>query len=135
MGFYDKLVGNATTDSNNGFVEQFLLNGEEIIQSYKFIRDSIVLTNLGIYMIDVQGITGKKVETKFFPAKVVESISFETAGSLDMDADIKIGVRGNTVVTAQGVMSNAPISFKVAKAQQKEAMEIIQLVKINYLCK
>lgn len=135
MGFYDKLMGNATTESGNGVVEQFLLNGEEIIQSYKFIRDSIVLTNLGIYMVDVQGLTGKKIETKFFPAKGIESVSFETAGTLDMDADIKIGVRGNTVTTQQGVISNAPITFKVAKSQQKEAMEIIQLVKVHYLCK
>ena len=31
---------------------------EEIIQTFTFLRDSIVLINLGIYVIDVQGLSG-----------------------------------------------------------------------------
>lgn len=135
MGLYDKLTGKATAGKDESQVKDFLIEGEEVIASYKFIRDSIILTNLGIYMIDVQGMTGKKVETKFIPSKNVKTICYETAGNFDLDVDIKIGVEGNTSFTTNGVPYNAPISFKVPKAQAMEAKEIIVLVKKNYLCK
>lgn len=135
MGLYDKLTGKATAGTDNAQIQEFLIEGEEIIASFKFIRDSIVLTNLGIYMIDVQGMTGKKIETKFFPAKNVKSVSFESVGNFDLDVDVKIGVEGNTVFTQGGVPYNAPISFKVPSAQSSQAKEIIALVKKNYLCR
>lgn len=135
MGLYDKLTGKATMNNDSSAVEAFLLDGEQVIASYKFIRDSIILTNFGLYLIDVQGVTGKKIETKFFPAKNIKSVSFETAGNFDMDVDIKIGVDGNTAFTTNSVPYNAPISFKVPKAQSNQAKEIIKLVKEYYLIK
>lgn len=135
MGLYDKLTGKATMSTDGNIIKEFLIENEEVIASYKFIRDSIILTTCGIYMIDVQGISGKKVETKFFPSKNIKSVSFETAGTLDMDVDIKIGVEGNTAFTTNGVPFNAPISFKVPKAQSQQAREIISQVKKYYLCK
>ncbi|MGL4849291.1 MAG: PH domain-containing protein [Clostridium sp.] len=135
MGFYDKITGKGTAGGADlSRLDDFLLPNESIIASYQFIRDSIVLTNLGVYMIDVQGVTGKKVETKFFPRKNIKSVSFETAGSFDLDVDIKIGVDGNTVVTANGIPYSAPIAFKVPKAQANEAKRIINQIKEHYLC-
>lgn len=135
MGLYDKLAGKATVGADLSFVTEFLSEGEEVIQSFEFIRDSIVLTNLGIYNIDVQGLSGKKVEVKFFPKDTVKTISYETAGSFDLDVDIKIGVAHNTVVNADGAAYSAPISFKVPSSQAEEAKQIIHLVKENYLLK
>ena len=54
-------------------------------------------------MVDVQGISGKKVEVKFFPKKNIKSVSFETAGNFDLDVDIKIGVEGNIVLGENGM--------------------------------
>lgn len=133
MGLYDKLTGKATVGADLSYVKDFLLLDEEVIASYQFIRDSVILTNLGIYIVDVQGITGKKVEIKFFPKKNIKSVSFETAGNFDLDVDIKIGVDGNSVTNASGMVFSAPITFKVPKAQSKQAKEIINLVKVNYL--
>ena len=135
MGIYDKLVGNATMGADLKHIKDYILEDEEIIASFQFIRDSIVLTNLGLYLVDVQGVTGKKVEVKFFPGKNIKSVSYETAGNFDLDVDIKIGVEGNTVMASSGAFYSAPISFKVPKKQAKEAKEIIKLVKVNYLCK
>ena len=129
MGIYDKLVGNATMGADLKYVNDHILDGEEILASFQFIRDSIILTNLGLYLVDVQGVTGKKVEVKFFPAKNIKSVTYETAG------DFKIGVDGNTVMATSGAFYSAPISFKVPKKQANEAKEIIKLVKQNYLCK
>lgn len=133
MGLYDKLVGNATMGADLKHVSKFILDGEEVLASFQFIRDQIILTNLGIYSVDVQGLTGKKVEVKFFPKKNIKSVSFETAGNFDLDVDIKIGVDGNTVMGPQGAYFSAPISFKVPKKQSNEASEIINLVKAVYL--
>lgn len=115
------------------YVSEFFFDDEEIIQSYQFLRDQIVLTNYGIYDVDVQGLSGKKVEVKFFPKKTIKTISFETAGTLDFDVDIKIGVSGNTTVTTDGAAYSAPLSFKVPSAQAEEAKQIVNLVKKHYL--
>ena len=92
MGLLNKVVGHAEIGGDTAIVEEYLAPGEEIIQSFHFIRDAVILTNYGIYDIDVQGLSGKKVQVKFYPKKTIKTISFETAGSLDFDADIKIGV-------------------------------------------
>lgn len=134
MGVYDTLTGKATMGADISIIKGFLLDGEEVIASYQFFRDSVILTTLGIYNVDVQGLTGKKVEVKFFPKKNVKSVSYETAGSFDLDVDIKIGVDGNTVMGPGGAYFSAPISFKVPKKQADQAKEVINLVKKHYLC-
>ena len=134
MGIYDKLVGNATMGADLKYVQDFFFEDEKVLSSYQFFRDSIVLTTLGVYLVDVQGLTGKKVEVKFFPSRNIKSVSYETAGSFDLDVDIKIGVDGNTVMGGQGAYYSAPISFKVPKKQAAQAKEVIALVKKHYLC-
>ena len=69
-----------------------------------------------------------------YQEKVLQSISFESASTFDLDVDIKIGVDGNTVVNQQGIYHSAPISFKVPRSQAKEAKEIVNLIKKYYLC-
>ncbi|MEG2786844.1 MAG: PH domain-containing protein [Romboutsia sp.] len=134
MAFFNKLAGYGSVDNSAGDkVKDYLIDGEEIIKGFTFIRDSIILSNYGIYMIDVQGVSGKKVEVKFFPSKNVKSISFESASTFDLDVDIKIGVDGNTVISQSGIPHNAPISFKVPKSQSEEAREIVKLIKQYYL--
>lgn len=41
-------------------IRPMFINGEEIIQSYRGIRDGVVFTNKRIFAINVQGLTGKK---------------------------------------------------------------------------
>lgn len=133
MGLLDKMVGHADVGADLSVVTEYLFEDEEVIHSFEFFRDSIILTDLGIYFIDVQGISGKKVEVKFFPKKVIKTISYETAGTLDFDVDIKIGLEGNTEFIGE-IPYNAPISFKVPSDQAEEAKEVVMLVKEYYLC-
>ena len=133
MGLLDKVVGFAEVGGDTEIVEEYLAPNEEIIQSFHFLRDAVVLTNLGIYDIDVQGLSGKKVQVKFYPKETIKTIAFETAGSLDLDVDIKIGVSNNPVVLLEGGAMNAPIEFKVPKDQAEEAKQIVHLVKEHYL--
>lgn len=69
MGLLDKVVGHAEVGGDTQIVEEYLAPGEEIIQSFHFLRDAVILTNYGIYDIDVQGLSGKKVQVKFYPKK------------------------------------------------------------------
>ena len=133
MGFLDKMAGRAEVGADLRHVTEYLFEGEEVIQSFQFFRDQIILTNLGIYTVDVQGLSGKKVEVKFFPKNCIKTISYETAGTFDMDVDIKIGVSNNPVILSAGGSVNLPISFKVPSRQANEAKTIIMLVKRYYL--
>ena len=134
MGLYDMLTGKASVGADLTYVKEFFFEDETVISSYQFIRDSVIFTNLGIYMVDVQGVTVKKVEVKFFPKKNVKSVSYETAGNFDLDVDIKIGIEGNIVINSMGIPYSAPISFKVPKNQAHQAKEVIAIVKKYYLC-
>ena len=100
MAFLDKVIGygDVSSDMEKDYVSEFFFEDEEVIQSYQFIRDQIILTNYGIYEVDVQGLSGKKVEVKFFPKDTIKTISFETAGTLDFDVDIKIGVTKDEIL-------------------------------------
>jgi len=133
MGFLNKMMGHAEIGADLSYVTEYLFEGEEVIQSFQFFRDQIILTNLGIYTVDVQGVSGKKVEVKFFPKSCIKTISYETAGTFDLDVDIKIGVSNNPYILDNGGSVNMPISFKVPSSQAQEAKSIIMLVKRFYL--
>lgn len=133
MGLLNKVIGHADVGGDISVIEEYLFENEEIIQSFHFLRDAVILTNLGIYVVDVQGVSGKKVEVKFYPKKTIKTISFESAGTFDIDVDVKIGVSNNPIVLLEGGSVNQPISFKVPASQADEAKQIVKLVKKHYL--
>ena len=57
----------------------------------------IVFTNKRLLLIDKQGMTGKKREFMSIPYDRISWFSVETAGTLDMDAELKIAVSGGYV--------------------------------------
>ena len=136
MSIFNKIAGYGSINNNiEHQISDYLLDDENVIMAFTFVRDSVVLTNYGIYTLDVQGVSGKKVEVKFFPGKNIKSILFESASTFDLDVDIKISVDGNSAMNQNGIPYNAPISFKVPKKQAQEAREIVKLVKKHYLCR
>ena len=136
MSIFNKIAGYGSINNNiEHQISDYLLDDENVIMAFTFVRDSVVLTNYGIYTLDVQGVSGKKVEVKFFPGKNIKSILFESASTFDLDVDIKISVDGNSAINQNGIPYNAPISFKVPKKQAQEAREIVKLVKKYYLCR
>ena len=75
-------------------VHDLIANGEEILDSYKSMRDGVVFTTMRIIVVNVQGITGKKVDYTSIPYKRINVYSIETAGSFDMDAELDIFISG-----------------------------------------
>ena len=130
MGLLNKAMGRAEVNEEVDYVKQYFSEGEEVIQSFHFFRDELILTNFGIYFMDVQGLTGKKVEVRFVPKTDIANVSFETAGRLDFDVDIKIGLKYGFLGKNQMIKA---FHFKVPKSQSEEAQQIVKLVKTHYL--
>lgn len=77
-----------------GMITPMFSAGEEIIQSFRGIRDGVVFTNKRIIAINVQGITGKKKDFTSLPYSKIQSFSVETAGVLDLDSELDLWFSG-----------------------------------------
>lgn len=71
-------------------VMNFLIRGEDIIQAFETIRDQVVFTTKRIFVINVQGITGKKIAYISYPYSKIQYFGIETAGMLDIDSELII---------------------------------------------
>ncbi|WP_419995475.1 PH domain-containing protein [Streptomyces boninensis] len=76
---------------------KLLSHGEQVHAAYLLIRDTILLTDRRLVLIDKQGLTGKKVEYHSVPYKSITHFAVETAGHFDLDAELKIWLSGNPV--------------------------------------
>ncbi|MDT4761733.1 PH domain-containing protein [Sphaerochaeta sp. PS] len=95
MGFLQSLVGNASSVSVEDVTREWgsiLAKDEKIEVAYKLVRDYIIFTKNRLILIDVQGITGKKIEIKSVPFRSIVAFSVETAGVLDLNAELSIWV-------------------------------------------
>ncbi|MDN3019778.1 PH domain-containing protein [Paenibacillus sp. BSR1-1] len=100
MGFLDGLMGNASEVNAQEVQKEFervLAPSERIEKAYRLIRDMFVFTNKRLILVDKQGLTGKKVEYHSIPYKNITHFSIETAGSFDLDAELKIWISGNAL--------------------------------------
>ncbi|TCJ05434.1 PH domain-containing protein [Cytobacillus praedii] len=77
-------------------LEVIAVQNERVEKAYILIRDLIVFTNTRLILIDKQGMTGKKVEYHSIPYKSITHFSVETAGTFDMDAELKIWISSTT---------------------------------------
>lgn len=75
-------------------IDDFMIDGEEIIGSYQSVRDGVVFTNKRILAINVQGVTGKKKDFTSIPYNKITTFSLETAGLFDLDAELEIYISG-----------------------------------------
>ena len=69
-------------------VASFFVNGEQAVQCFKTVRDQVVFTNKRIFVVNVQGLTGKKVSYFSYPYAKVQYFGVETAGVLDIDSEL-----------------------------------------------
>jgi len=97
MGLLDGVLGNASKiDAAKIQAEfsQILMPGETVQHAYQLIRDYFVFTDKRFVLVDKQGITGSKIEYHSIPYKSITHFSIETAGTFDMDAELKIWISG-----------------------------------------
>lgn len=71
-------------------IKKLLVNGEEVIASFKSARDYGAITNKRIIYIDKQGLIGKKIEIYSIPLKSIEMFSSENSGIIDLTTEFQI---------------------------------------------
>jgi hypothetical protein len=76
-------------------LEVTITEGETVVKAFRVIRDLFIFTDKRLLLIDKQGLTGKKAEYHSIPYKSISHFSVETAGTFDMDAEMKIYISGN----------------------------------------
>ena len=99
MGLLDGLLGNASeidVSEVGGDFAQVLAPGERVEKAYQLIRDLFVFTDKRLILVDKQGLTGK-IEYHSLPYKGITHFSVETAGHLDLDAELKIWISGSSM--------------------------------------
>ena len=75
-------------------ISPMFVSGEQILGSFKTVRDCVVFTNKRIFAINVQGITGKKIDYTSLPYSKIQAFSVETAGVLDLDSELELWFSG-----------------------------------------
>ncbi len=95
MGIFNAILGNAsevTIENVSKEFEPILIEGEVIEKAYKLIRDMFVFTNKRLILVEKQ-LVGTKVDYLSIPYTNVIKFSKESAGILDLDADLKIWIK------------------------------------------
>jgi hypothetical protein len=99
MGLFGGLFGNASKIDNEKVrqeLDDILVANERVEHAYQLIRDYFVFTDKRLVLVNKQGITGSKVEYHSIPYKSITHFSIETAGHLDLDAELKIYISSQT---------------------------------------
>ncbi|WP_025820863.1 PH domain-containing protein [Shewanella marina] len=99
MGFFDAVMGNATEVDLSELAQELapiMADDEQLMLAYKLIRDMFIFTNKRMILVDKQGVTGKKTSYHSIPYKSMTHFEVETAGSFDMDAELKIWISGQS---------------------------------------
>jgi hypothetical protein len=107
MGLFNAILGNASEVNIENLSKEFeplLIEGERIEKGYKVIKDMFVFTNKRLILVEKQ-LVGSKVDYLSIPYSSIKKFSKESAGILDMDAELKIWLAGE----------DAPISKQFGK--------------------
>lgn len=98
MGLLGNLMGNASKIDLKSIEKEYdciLFPGEQLEAAYHVFRDKWVFTDKRLIIQNVQGLTGKKREYHSIPYQSITRFSVETAGTFDMECEMKIWVKGS----------------------------------------
>ncbi len=69
-------------------VPSLMVPGEQMVMAFQTVRDQVIFTDKRIFVVNVQGLTGKKVSYFSYPYSKIQYFGIETAGMLDIDSEI-----------------------------------------------
>ena len=84
-------VNNNEGESRVGYI---LVDGEQVSATFRSMRDMVIFTSKRIISVNVQGITGKKVDFTSLPYARIQAFSVETAGTFDLDSELELWFSG-----------------------------------------
>ena len=82
MGLFSGLMGHGSEiDASDveRLTEGLLVEGERVTHAFRVVRDSFVFTDRRLIIIDIQGMTGSKVDYRTIPYRAIVGFSVETA--------------------------------------------------------
>ena len=118
MGLLSGLIGNASVVSNETLQKDYdkiLIKDENIEAGFKILRDMFVFTNKRLLLVDKQGITGRKIEYLSISYKSISRFSVETAGTFDLDAELKIWVLSEQIPSISKKFNKSVDVYEVQK--------------------
>ena len=77
-------------DTYSKVLSPLLIEDEEIVYSYKSVRDGVVFTTKRAIAVNVQGVTGKKKSISCLPYKKVQAFEIESSGVFDLDCELEL---------------------------------------------
>jgi hypothetical protein len=98
VGLLDGIIGNASRIDPAAAAQEYsrlLGQGEQVQAAYQLVRDAFLFTDRRLILVDKQGMTGRKVEYHTVPYRSITHFSVETAGTFDLDAELKIWLSGS----------------------------------------
>ena len=87
-------LGPTPNETYQDAITPMFVPGEKIVSSYRTIRDGVVFTNKRIIAINIQGLTGKKIDYTSLPYSKIQAFSVETAGFMDLDSELDLWFSG-----------------------------------------
>jgi len=95
MGLFNAILGNAsevTIEQVSKEFEPILVNDEQIVKAFRLIKDMFIFTNKRLILVEKQ-LVGTKAEYMTIPYSSIIKFSKESAGILDLDAELKIWIK------------------------------------------
>jgi hypothetical protein len=123
MGIFDGLMGNASeTDAKELQEElaQLLAPNERVERAFRVVRDLIVFTDKRMVLVDKQGVSKKEFVS--VPYRSITRFSVETAGTFDMEAELKVWVSG----TAEPLQHTFKRGSAIAEVQRVLATFVLR---------
>ena len=126
MRILSALQGNASTVEPTALNEKYgnLLTDSETIEiGFKLFRDTFIFTNKRLILIDKQGLTGSKTEYFSVAYKSISRFSVESAGTFDLDAELKIWVSSEAQPSIRKKFNKAVNVYEVQALLAKHVLE------------
>lgn len=95
MGIFNAILGNASAVDQKDVEKEFapmLIQGETIEKAFRMIKEMFVFTNKRLILVEKQ-LVGTKIDYVSIPYKNIIKFSKESAGIMDLDAELKIWVK------------------------------------------
>ena len=79
-------------------VHELLVPAEQEIAAFQTVRDQVVFTTKRLIVINVKGITGKKIAYFNYPYSKIQYFGIETAGVIDFDCELLLAFNDGNVL-------------------------------------
>lgn len=126
MGLFSSLLGNAGAVENEKLQKEFgalLTDNEKIEVGFKLIRDTFIFTNTRLILVDRQGVTGRKTEYLSIGYKSISRFGVETAGTFDLDAELKIWISSEQEPSVRKKFNKSVNVYDVQKLLAKHVLD------------